>query len=259
MAPLPCWQMDGVLSEAGVSHVLGINRCGAGSSGADPGARGWDWRHVHWEKPARGRVGGNRFPQELGTNLAPWGGGKQPLAPLPPAPSGGNYAEVPNPSPQSVLCSQGSRRWSRHRDLGIMRDVLGGTLWDSPAREQVLGWGRDGAGGPLSTAEPKRSSQNHPVHVCGCGTVLENLFALVGGGLVTPSSSPLNLLCCTFPWVPSAQVLLGVPWAGFQGAACLREGTAGAGMFVSPSKTQHNPLAPVSLQLGACVLGPRGG
>lgn len=139
LAPLPCWQMDGVLSEAGVFHVVGINRCGAGSSGADPGARGWDWRHVHWEKPARGRVGGNRFPQELGTNLAPWGGGKQPLAPLPPAPSGGNYAEVPNPSPQSVLCSQRSRRWSRHRDLGIMRDVLGGTLWDSPAREQVLG------------------------------------------------------------------------------------------------------------------------
>ena len=31
---------------------------------------------------------------------------------------------------------------SWHRDLGTMRDVLGGTLWDSPAWEQVL-WGRD--------------------------------------------------------------------------------------------------------------------
>lgn len=141
MPALPCWHMDRLLSEAGVSQALGINRCAAGSSGADPGARRWGWRQVHWEKPARGRVGGNRFPQELGTNLAPWGGGKQPLAPLPAAPSGGNEAEAPNPSLQSVLCSQGSRCRSRHRDLGAMRDVLGGTLWDSPAWEQVLGQG----------------------------------------------------------------------------------------------------------------------
>lgn len=141
MPALPCWHMDRLLSEAGVSQALGINRCAAGSSGADPGARRWGWRQVHWEKPARGRVGGNRFPQELRTNLAPWGGGKQPLARLPAAPSGGNEAEAPNPSLQSVLCSQGSRCRSRHRDLGAMRDVLGGTLWDSPAWEQVLGQG----------------------------------------------------------------------------------------------------------------------
>lgn len=165
MPALPCWQMDGVLHEAGVSHVLGIHRCGAGSSGADPGARGWGWRQVHWEKPAQRRVGGNRFPQELRTNLAPSGGGKQPLAPLLPAPSDGNAAEVPNPSLQSALCSQGSRRRSRHRDLGAMRDVLGGTLWDSPAWEQVLVGGWDGAGGLLFAAEPKYSPHKSP---CAC-------------------------------------------------------------------------------------------
>lgn len=78
--------VDGVLSEAGVSHALSINCCGAGSCGADLGPRGWGWRQVHWEKPAQGRVGGNRFPQELGTNLAPWGRktapGASPTSPL---------------------------------------------------------------------------------------------------------------------------------------------------------------------------------
>lgn len=66
------------------------------------GCGGWGWRRIRWGKPARGREGGNRFPQELGTCLAPWGGGKQPPAPLPPAPSGGNAAQ-PCPAKRGAL------------------------------------------------------------------------------------------------------------------------------------------------------------
>lgn len=43
---------------------------------------------------------GGAFPQELGTNLAPWGGWKTAPGTLPPAPSGGHRAEQPNPSLQ---------------------------------------------------------------------------------------------------------------------------------------------------------------
>lgn len=206
MSALQCWQMDGVLSEAGVSHAFGINRCSAGSSGADPGARGWGWRQVHWEKPARGSAGGNRFPQELATNLVPWRGGKQPLAPPRQPPLVGMRPRRPT-LPCKVRCAPKGAAVGASTGTWVPCGMCwGGPCWTAWPGSRY--WGEVGMGlwKLLSTAEPKCFPPNHPVHICECGGVLGDLFALV-----TSSSSPVNLLCCTFPWVPFAQALLGVP------------------------------------------------
>lgn len=58
-----------------------------------------------------------------------------------------------------------------------MRDVLGGTLWDSPAWEQVLGGYGMGPGGLLAAAEPV-SPQIPPARIWGCGGMQGDLHAL---------------------------------------------------------------------------------
>lgn len=142
MPALPCWQMNRVLSEAGVSHALSINRCAAGSSRADLGARRWGWRQAHWEKPARGRVGGNRFPQELGTNLAPWGGGRQPLAPLPLAPIGWEQGRGAQPFPAKCVVLQREPLSEPAQGPGCHAGCTRGDLVGQPS----LGAGTGGGG-----------------------------------------------------------------------------------------------------------------
>lgn len=225
------------------------------------GCGGWRWRRVRWGKPARGREGGNRFPQELGTNLAPWGGGKQPPAPLPPAPSGGNAARAPSPALQSGVRSPRSCCGSR-AEPGTMRDVLGGTLWDSPVWEQVIGLGLDGMGfwGCFPVLNQSAPLLQVPSLIFGVGRGCWGICAHCWGGLVTPP--PASLCTCSAatptslgPLSPSdaAGGSLGGDFKELLALAreqCVWEG-------VPAPRTQHPPPQP-SLQLGARVWGTRG-
>lgn len=109
MPPLPSLSQM-VLADALGSDVGQVFPMGSALTVGVPAARGQirgrgagDGGAFAGENPLGEREGGKRFPQELGTNLAPWGGGKQPPAPLlPPAPTGGNAAQ---PFPAKVGCA----------------------------------------------------------------------------------------------------------------------------------------------------------
>lgn len=184
------------------------------------GCGGRGWRSVRWGKLARGRQGRNRFPQEFRTNLAPWGGGKQPPASLPFwAPTGGNAAEVPNPSQQSGVRSPGSRRQSRTepgRGPGRHEGRLGGDPVGQPGLGTgtgVRGSGRGTEWGCFLLLSQSAPPLNSPCSYVGMGWgVLRDLHPLGGDGLVTP---PQFLFCvCSAAPLPPPTPSLGDAWGG---------------------------------------------
>lgn len=111
--------------------------------GADLGVRGLGMEARSLGKTCSGKGGREQIPTGARDQPGSLGGRKTAPGASPAGPLGWERRRGAQPFSAKWGALPGElplgAALSRHGDLGNMRDVLGGTLWDSPAWEQVLG------------------------------------------------------------------------------------------------------------------------